>query len=274
MQQHGFKSHNAEEGGWRIKRRKVELAAEPQPPYLTPIASDKLSSPTVARGRRRLASSGNSRPGDLRRIDEPARSLASVASLDERRRLIAASRPWRHRKVTYWASLSAMITAFTLAPADLVHEPELDAWSGIENQRSILRDEQADDVDPATSSTEASRPAVGSRQSSALAGAQGGPKIILVKAIPSTQTPKATSPGFWIQIAATHEEVDARHAWQRSLREFGALLTGMEPHIERAETENGLFYRVQVGSFADRGRAEGLCAELKEREATCFIVAR
>lgn len=223
-----------------------------------------MSDPALARGRGRITSSGNIRPGDLRRIDEPARSLASVASLDEHRRLIAASRLWRHRKVTYWANLSAMITAFTLAPADLVHEPELDVWSGIENQRSILRVEQADDVDPATSSTEASRPAVGSRQSSALAGAQGGPKIILVKAIPSTQTPRATSPEFWVQIAATREEVDARRAWQRSLTEFGALLTDMEPHFERAETGNGLFLsgagRLLCGSRASRRimrRAQG-----------------
>jgi len=48
----------------------------------------------------------------------------------------------------------------------------------------------------------------------------------------------------------------------------------LDPVIERAETANGTFYRVQVGEFASLGNAEALCDRLKQRNASCFVIRR
>ena len=52
------------------------------------------------------------------------------------------------------------------------------------------------------------------------------------------------------------------------------MLSGLQPYIERAETANGVFYRVQVGPFTSLQAAESLCDELKQRNASCFVIRR
>jgi cell division septation protein DedD len=70
------------------------------------------------------------------------------------------------------------------------------------------------------------------------------------------------------------EEDDARRAWSQFQQKLGAAIAGLEPFIERAETKNGTFYRVQIGPFAEGGNAESLCVELKKQDASCFVVSR
>lgn len=75
-------------------------------------------------------------------------------------------------------------------------------------------------------------------------------------------------------MAAVRAEADARRAWQLIQQDLGGVLSGLEPHFERAETDNGIFYRVQVGPFASADAADFLCSELKQRNASCFVVRR
>jgi len=80
--------------------------------------------------------------------------------------------------------------------------------------------------------------------------------------------------GYRIQLAAVRGEADARRAWDLFLVDLGPVLSGLQPFIERAETANGVFYRVQVGPFASQQAAESLCDELKQRNASCFVIRR
>ena len=80
--------------------------------------------------------------------------------------------------------------------------------------------------------------------------------------------------GYRIQLAAVRDEADARRAWDLYLVDLGPVLRGVQPFIERAETGNGTFYRVQIGPFANQQEAELLCDELKRRNASCFVIRR
>ena len=53
-----------------------------------------------------------------------------------------------------------------------------------------------------------------------------------------------------------------------------SVLPLVEPIFERADTANGVFYRVQVGPFASQEAAESLCEQLKQRNASCFVIRR
>ncbi|HSA80683.1 MAG TPA: SPOR domain-containing protein [Geminicoccaceae bacterium] len=84
----------------------------------------------------------------------------------------------------------------------------------------------------------------------------------------------AVGGSYRIQLAAVRGEADARRAWDLFLDDLGPVLSGLQSFIERADTANGVFYRVQVGPFASQQAAESLCDELKQRNASCFVIRR
>ncbi|MEZ5933403.1 MAG: SPOR domain-containing protein [Alphaproteobacteria bacterium] len=84
----------------------------------------------------------------------------------------------------------------------------------------------------------------------------------------------AASGRYRVQLAAVREEADAKRAWDVFRQQLGPFITGLKPFFERAETSNGIFYRVQVGPFAETAEADRLCAELKKQNASCFVVSR
>jgi hypothetical protein len=86
--------------------------------------------------------------------------------------------------------------------------------------------------------------------------------------------PIAPDGAYRIQLAAVRGQADAQRAWQMFMGDLGSVLAGIEPIFERAETANGVFYRVQVGPFASQEAAEGLCEQLKQRNASCFVIRR
>ena len=79
---------------------------------------------------------------------------------------------------------------------------------------------------------------------------------------------------FRVQLAAVREEEDARRAWSLFEQQLGPRIVGLEPFFERASTDNGIFYRVQIGPFADSGEANSLCLELQKQDTSCFVVSR
>lgn len=91
---------------------------------------------------------------------------------------------------------------------------------------------------------------------------------------PASRPPIAPDGDYRIQLAAVRGEADARRAWDLFMGDLGPVLAGMEPIFERAETANGVFYRVQVGPFASQDAAESLCEQLKQRNASCFVIRR
>ncbi len=90
----------------------------------------------------------------------------------------------------------------------------------------------------------------------------------------TTAPPIASNGDFRIQLAAVRGQADARRAWELFARDLGPALSGIEPIFERAETVNGVFYRVQIGPFARQEAAESLCEQLKQHNASCFVIRR
>ncbi len=91
---------------------------------------------------------------------------------------------------------------------------------------------------------------------------------------PTPRVPIAADGDFRIQLAAVRGEADARRAWQLFMGDLGPVLADVEPIFERADTANGVFYRVQVGPFASQEAADTLCEQLKQRNASCFVIRR
>jgi SPOR domain len=88
-----------------------------------------------------------------------------------------------------------------------------------------------------------------------------------------TAARRSIGPGFRVQLAAVREQEDARRAWAGLVERLGPLVAEHEPYYERAETVNGIFYRIQLGPFASEQTAGRLCDEVQRRNASCFVVA-
>jgi hypothetical protein len=91
---------------------------------------------------------------------------------------------------------------------------------------------------------------------------------------PSRAPPVAADGEFRIQLAAVRGQADARRAWELFVADMAPVLSGMQPIFERADTTNGVFYRVQIGPFASQQTAESLCEQLKQHNASCFVIRR
>jgi sporulation related protein len=88
------------------------------------------------------------------------------------------------------------------------------------------------------------------------------------------ESPRTMGPGFRVQLAAVRAQDDARRAWADLAGRLGSLVADYEPFYERAETVNGVFYRIQLGPFASEQTADRLCVEVQRRNASCFVVVR
>jgi cell division septation protein DedD len=97
-------------------------------------------------------------------------------------------------------------------------------------------------------------------------------QAVIAAASPVFET--AAEGRFRVQLAAVRDEGDAQRAWDIFQQQIGPFITGLEPFFERAETSNGIFYRLQVGPFGEDGEADRLCAELKKQDVSCFVVSR
>jgi len=116
------------------------------------------------------------------------------------------------------------------------------------------------------------------RQASALSAPpeapEPSPSAELTPAPPAAPQVAAVEDRYRVQLAAVRAEADARRAWDLFQADLGDVLRDVQPFFERAETANGIFYRVQIGPFASQATAESRCEDLKQRNASCFVIRR
>jgi cell division septation protein DedD len=86
-------------------------------------------------------------------------------------------------------------------------------------------------------------------------------------AVPAT----ATS-GYVVQLSATGSPEEAQTTYSRLQRNYASILGNLEANIQRADLgDRGIFYRVRVGPWAQRGDAVAVCESLKAAGADCFV---
>jgi cell division protein FtsN len=74
-----------------------------------------------------------------------------------------------------------------------------------------------------------------------------------------------------LQIGSYKSQSDADSAWKTFQTKHAALLSGFGPNVQKADLgDKGVWYRLRVGSFADKSAAAALCDRLKAEGAACF----
>jgi cell division septation protein DedD len=80
---------------------------------------------------------------------------------------------------------------------------------------------------------------------------------------------------YQVQLSALRSEDAAKTAWGRIQNSAPDLFQGATLDIQRADLgAKGVFFRLRVGSFADRDAAKEFCAEVKATGKDCMVVAR
>ena len=114
-----------------------------------------------------------------------------------------------------------------------------------------------------------------------LRAAKSAPKPAAAKPAPAKPAPAkpaaaavaaAPKPGgnYVLQIGSYKSEAEANTAWKAYKRKH-PLVGGYAPDIQRADLgSKGVWYRLRVGSFANRDAAGKLCSKLKADGGGCF----
>jgi cell division protein FtsN len=90
-------------------------------------------------------------------------------------------------------------------------------------------------------------------------------------ATPAKSAATAAGGAYMLQIGAYKSQSDADAAWKSFRGKHAALLSGFGPNVQKADLgDKGVWYRLRVGSFADKGAATALCDRLKAEGAACF----
>ena len=85
----------------------------------------------------------------------------------------------------------------------------------------------------------------------------------------------AATGAYQVQLSALRSRDAAQNAWAGFQRSAPDLFTGANLDIQRADLgAKGVFYRLRVGSFADRETAKGFCADVKAAGKDCMVVAK
>ncbi|MBI2256690.1 MAG: SPOR domain-containing protein [Proteobacteria bacterium] len=101
------------------------------------------------------------------------------------------------------------------------------------------------------------------------ATAETQPSETQVAALPSADAPS----GIRLQLASVPNEADVDGEWQRLQKRLGNALDGQQLQVERADLgTKGVFYRLQIGPFADRAAAKAACKEIKAAGGDCLLV--
>ena len=78
---------------------------------------------------------------------------------------------------------------------------------------------------------------------------------------------------FKVQLGAFKSEQEAKDRWKKIQSSLGALVQSKSQNIQRADLgSKGVFYRLQLGSFASQADASAFCGKLEAKKQGCFPV--
>jgi hypothetical protein len=88
---------------------------------------------------------------------------------------------------------------------------------------------------------------------------------------PAAAAPAGKGP-IQLRLASLRSPEAAREEWARLKRENSDLLGSLTAVAVRTDLgDQGIYYRIQAGSFGDAAAAEKLCGELKRRKLGCIL---
>jgi cell division septation protein DedD len=83
--------------------------------------------------------------------------------------------------------------------------------------------------------------------------------------------PAATGGAYVLQIGAYKSEAEADAAWKTYSSKHAGTLSGYSKDVKQVDLgAKGTWYRLRVGSFADKNAAAALCAKLTADGGACF----
>jgi cell division protein FtsN len=86
-----------------------------------------------------------------------------------------------------------------------------------------------------------------------------------------TAAPAATGGAYVLQIGAYKSEAEADAAWKTYSSKHAGTLSGYSKDVKQVDLgAKGTWYRLRVGSFADKNAAAALCAKLTADGGACF----
>jgi cell division protein FtsN len=101
------------------------------------------------------------------------------------------------------------------------------------------------------------------------------PEPELTSAAPQQSAALSASSGsFLVQIGAAKNEASANGEIARLAKKHPDIFAGLSGVVIRVDLgAKGVWYRMRVGPFANRGEAGGVCGQLKAVDVGCFVVA-
>lgn len=102
------------------------------------------------------------------------------------------------------------------------------------------------------------------------------PTPVAAKPAATLAKPAAAAPAaggaYVLQIGAYKSQDEAMAAWKAYQAKHSALLSGLGPDVQKADLgAKGTWYRLRVGSFAEKPAAVALCDRLKADNGACFL---
>lgn len=93
------------------------------------------------------------------------------------------------------------------------------------------------------------------------------------RAAETAQTKSATPPpGVRVQLGAFRSEAEAVESWKKILGKNKDVLANKVFTVRKADLgDKGIYYRLQVGSFATADEARQTCKTLNDRKLGCFV---
>jgi cell division protein FtsN len=109
-----------------------------------------------------------------------------------------------------------------------------------------------------------------STQASAPPAQLGSPVATNTEPAPTHAAPAAAG-AYVLQIGAYKSPADADAAWKTYSAKHAGTLSGYSKDVQRVDLgAKGTWYRLRVGSFADKSSAAALCAKLTAEGGACF----
>ena len=81
---------------------------------------------------------------------------------------------------------------------------------------------------------------------------------------------------YLVQVGSFRSDEAAQVGWRRLAKRHSEILDRMPHRVAKADlgAAKGIYYRLQVGAFNSRARADELCRKLKAQRQDCLIVKR